>query len=151
MKASIEQLRKDIADAKSRQLEASKDVKRIEKDIKDFSNNKDSKLAELQSSLDMLKKTQCKDSISVKTLQKDLQAARLDSEQSGGDLEAAGDQLAEARSTLKLQEDEIKALQKEHATVKVCVVTTNLQVGSNIGFRTLMTSHKHTWMMSEQS
>ncbi|MCJ1254339.1 Structural maintenance of chromosomes protein 2 [Lignoscripta atroalba] len=118
MKASIEQLRKDIADAKSRQLEASKDVKRIEKDIKDFSNNKDSKLAELQSSLDMLKKTQCKDSISVKTLQKDLQAARLDSEQSGGDLEAAGDQLAEARSTLKLQEDEIKALQKEHATVK---------------------------------
>ena len=48
MKASIVQLKKDIADAKARQDDALKDIKRIERDIKDFDNNKDSKLAELQ-------------------------------------------------------------------------------------------------------
>ena len=119
MKASIEQLRKDIADAKSRNTEASKDLKRIERDINDFSTNKDSKLAELQSSLDTLKKSQTKSSISIKTLQKDLQAARLESEQSGADLGAAQDQLVEAESTLKAQNDEIGILQEEQAKVKV--------------------------------
>ena len=48
MKANVLQLKKDITDAKARQDEASKDVKRIERDMKDFDNNKDSKLAELQ-------------------------------------------------------------------------------------------------------
>jgi structural maintenance of chromosome 2 len=51
MKANIIQLKKDITDAKVRQDEASKDVKRIERDMKDFDNNKDSKLAELQVSI----------------------------------------------------------------------------------------------------
>ena len=48
MKASIVQLKQDIADAKSRQEVASKDIKRVEKDIRDFDSNKDSKLAELE-------------------------------------------------------------------------------------------------------
>lgn len=119
MKANIEQLKKDIADAKTRHSEATKDIKRIEKDMNDFSNNKDSKLAELQSSLDTLKKSQSKNSTAVKTLQKELQAARLESEQSGGDLAAAQEQLVEVESTLKAQADEIEALQKDQAQVKV--------------------------------
>ena len=119
MKSSIEQSKKDITEAKSRQLEASKDAKRFEKDISDFSNNKDSKLAELQSSLDILKKAQGKASVSVKTLQKDLQAARLESEQCGSDLGAIQDQLLEVENTLRTQEDEISALLQEQAEIKV--------------------------------
>ena len=46
MKEQIEQLKKDIADAKTRHAEAQKDIKRIEKDMKEFDNNKDDKLAE---------------------------------------------------------------------------------------------------------
>ncbi|SLM34545.1 condensin subunit, partial [Lasallia pustulata] len=118
MKANIEQLKKDITEAKTRHSEASKDIKRIEKDMNDFSNNKDSKLAELQSSLDVLKKSQAKNSLAVKTLQKELQAARLESEQSGGDLAAAQEQLVEVESTLKAQADEMSALQKEQAHLK---------------------------------
>ncbi|MCJ1485015.1 Structural maintenance of chromosomes protein 2 [Schaereria dolodes] len=118
MKSSIEQSKKDITEAKSRQLEASKDAKRFEKDISDFSNNKDSKLAELQSSLDILKKAQGKASVSVKTLQKDLQAARLESEQCGSDLGAIQDQLLEVENTLRTQEDEISALLQEQAEIK---------------------------------
>ena len=119
MKANIEQLKKDIADAKTRHSEATKDIKRIEKDMNDFSHNKDSKLAELQSSLDILKKSQAKNSSAVKTLQKELQAARLESEQSGGDLTAAQEQLVEVESTLRAQADEIETLQKEQSQVKV--------------------------------
>ena len=48
MKESIIQLKKDIVDAKARQDEAAKDIKRIERDMKDFDSNKDGKLAELQ-------------------------------------------------------------------------------------------------------
>lgn len=122
MKANITQLKSDIADAKTKHAEATKDTKRIEKDIKDFSSNKDSKLAELESSLEALKKGQAKNSVAVKTLQKDLQEARLESEQSGGDLAAAQEQMAEVESTLKAQEEEIDALLKEQAEIKVCTI-----------------------------
>ena len=119
MKANIEQLKKDITEAKARQTEASKEIQRTEKDISDFSNNKDDKLAELQSSLTTLKKAQTKNSISVKTLQKELQSARLEAEQAGGDLAAAQEQLLEVEATLKAQEAEIQDLQREQKQAKV--------------------------------
>ncbi|KAL8926596.1 MAG: hypothetical protein Q9172_001724 [Xanthocarpia lactea] len=118
MRANIEQLKKDIADAKIRQTEALKDIRRIENDMNDFSNNKDSKLAELQGTLTSLKKTQTKNSISVKTQQKELQSARLEAEQSGADLGAAQDQLTEIDETLKVQVTEVNELKKEQAQAK---------------------------------
>ena len=121
MKASIQQLKQDIADAKARQTEASKDIKRIEKDMKDFDNNKDNKLAELQSALNTLKKSQIKNSICVKNLQKELQSSRLEAEQAGADLSAAQEQLAEVDSTLKAQEAEVEGLQKQQIQAKVSV------------------------------
>lgn len=48
MKTTIQQLKSDILEAKARQAQATKDVKQIERDMNDFNNNKDSKLAELQ-------------------------------------------------------------------------------------------------------
>ncbi|GAD93841.1 hypothetical protein AN5899.2 [Paecilomyces variotii No. 5] len=118
MKANIEQLHKDIADAKTRQTEATKDIKRIEKDMSEFNNNKDSKLAQLQSSLDALKKSLNKNSISVKTLQKELQASRLDSEQAGSDLSAAEEQLSESDAALKAQLEEVESLKREQSRIK---------------------------------
>ena len=123
MKVNIEQLKRDTADAKARQTEASKDIKRIEKDMKDFDHNKDDKLAELQSSVDILRKQQTKKSVSVKTLQKELQSGRLEAEQAGADLGAAQDQLVEVNATLEAQEAEIQALQREKTQVKVSANT----------------------------
>jgi structural maintenance of chromosome 2 len=128
MKANVEQLKQDIADAKARQSEASKDIKRVEKDMSEFSSNKDSKLAELQSSLDVLKKSLNKNSISVKTLQKELQASRLESEQAGSDLSAGEEQLAEADSTLKAQTEEVEALKQEQTRTKVSVINSRNQI-----------------------
>lgn len=126
MKANIEQFKKDIADAKARQTEASKDIKRIEKDMSEFSNNKDSKLAELQASLEKLKKSLSKNSASVKELQKELQTSRIDSEQVGSDLLAAEEQLAESDNTLKAQVEEIDSMKREQARLKVPEVQTSI-------------------------
>lgn len=121
MRANIEQLKKDIADAKTRQAEANKDIKRIEKDMSEFSDNKDSKLAELQSSLNSLKKNLSKNSASVKELQKELQSSRLDSEQVGSDLSAAEEQSTESETTLKAQVEEIDSLKREQTRLKVVI------------------------------
>ena len=118
MKASIEQLKKDIAEAKTRHAEASKEVKRIEKDMKDFDNNRDGKLTELQSSISTLRKDQSKNSVSVKTLQKELQSARLEAEQSTSDQSAAQDQLDEVSTTLHAQETDLHSLQTEQTRLK---------------------------------
>ncbi|KAG9248473.1 hypothetical protein BJ878DRAFT_398575, partial [Calycina marina] len=118
MKGSIVQLKADLVDAKNRQDEASKDIKSIEKDMKEFDNNKDGKLIELQSSLDTLRKSLTKNSASVKVLQKELQGARLDSEQVGGDLSAAQEQLQDAEQTLKAQGEELASLISEQDQVK---------------------------------
>ena len=118
MKASIVQLKADLSDAKIRQDEANKDIKRIEKDMKEFNSNKDGKLVELQSSLDTLRKALTKNSASVKVLQKELQGARLDSEQVGGDLSAAQEQLQDAEQTLKAQGEELTSLISEQSQVK---------------------------------
>ena len=118
MKASIVQLKAELVEAKKRQDEAHKDIKRIEKDMKEFDSNKDGKLIELQSSLDTLRKALTKNSASVKVLQKELQGARLDSEQVGGDLSAAQEQLQDAEQTLKAQGEELASLVAEHSQVK---------------------------------
>ena len=122
MKEQIVQLKRDMAEAKGRQAEAAKDIFRIEKDMQEFSSNKDSKLAELQKSLEALKKGLTKNSIAVKTLQKEVQDSRLDSEQAGSDLSAAEEQLAEMETNLESQKDELNDLQKEQAKAQVCRV-----------------------------
>lgn len=48
MKTNIQQLKRDIIDARTRQDQARADVKRIENDMNEFKNNKGGKLAELQ-------------------------------------------------------------------------------------------------------
>lgn len=119
MRANIEQLKKDITNAKARHSEATKDIKRIEKDMSEFNDNKDSKLAELQASVDSLKKNLSKNSNAVKTLQKELQSSRLESEQVGSDLSAAEEQSAEVENTLKVQIEEIESMKREQARIKV--------------------------------
>ncbi|KAL5388122.1 hypothetical protein DPSP01_003113 [Paraphaeosphaeria sporulosa] len=118
MKKSIGQLKDDIKAAKSRQDEASKDIKRVEKDMKEFNSNKGSKLAELQSSLDKLKKALAKNSASLKPLQAENREAKVVVDHIAGDLAAAKEQLEEAQTTLSSSQEEIDALVAEQARVK---------------------------------
>lgn len=113
MKQTISQLQSDIQEAKKRHAEATADAKRIEKDMKDFDNNKDGKLIELQTSLDKLRASLEKRRASVKDLQKELQNSQLDSEQVSGDLAAAREQLQEIDQAIKAQQDEIAETSKQ--------------------------------------
>lgn len=118
MKESIAQLKIDIPEAKKRHAEATADVKRIEKDMSDFDNNKDAKLVELQKALDKLRDTLAKNAGSVKAMQKEVQAAQLDSEQVGADLSGAREQLQEVELSITAQRQEIEGLVKEQAGVQ---------------------------------
>ena len=118
MKSTILQLKEDMVTAKARQEEANKEARRIEKDMKDFSNNKDSKLAELQSSLDKLKKALAKGNASIKPLQQEMRDAMLEAEQCGGDLAATQEQLHDIGVTVTTQQGEINSLIAEQARVK---------------------------------
>ncbi|KAI0478885.1 P-loop containing nucleoside triphosphate hydrolase protein [Xylariaceae sp. FL0804] len=86
--------------------------------MKDFENNKDSKLIELQNSLDKLRATLAKNSGNVKSLQKELQSAQLDSEQVSGDLAAAREQLQEVEVAIKSQEEEIQDLIRKQSKLQ---------------------------------
>lgn len=119
MKATLAQLKNDMVEAKKKQDEAAKDVKRIEKDMKDFDNNKDGKLVELQKQLDSLRKMVSKHSVSVKTLQKELQGASVDAEQVATDLSAAQEQLQEVQQTLKTQEEDVSKIECEQKLLQV--------------------------------
>ncbi|KAG9784779.1 putative nuclear condensin complex subunit Smc2, partial [Aureobasidium melanogenum] len=117
-KAGIVELKQSIVEAKTRQNEAAKEVKRIERDMHDFNNNKDSKLVELQTALDKLKKSLSKNSASIKPLQQEVRDAMLEAEQCGSDLAAAQEQFQDAEVNLKTQQEELKSLMTEGQAVK---------------------------------
>lgn len=118
MKSGIIELENDIKEAKVKQTEATADVKRIEKDMKDFDNNKDAKLVELQKSLDKLRSGLQKNSNNVKALQKELQGAQLDLEQVKSELSTARDQVGEAEVAIKTQDKGIQDLKKQQAQLQ---------------------------------
>ena len=110
MKTTVVQLKNDIKNAKAREADATATAKQIEKDMADFGKNKDSKLKELEKSLADLKKSLSKTSASVKAMQKELQEARLESEQASSDLTAAEEQLNEIQANIESQEAEIATI-----------------------------------------
>jgi structural maintenance of chromosome 2 len=118
MRTTIVQLKEDIKSAKVRQDEAAKEVKRIERDMSEFNKNKGSKLAELRTSLDKLKKALTKSNASIKPIQQELRDAMLEAEQCGGDLSTAQEQLQDCEVTLGAQKQEIDELVAEKKRVK---------------------------------
>lgn len=119
MKKKIAQLKEAIKVAKVRQDEANKEVKRIERDMAEFSNNKGSKLAELQTSLEELKETFSKNSGLLRPLQADMNEAKVELEQCSSDLASSQEQFEEVQATLKAQQEELDKLLEEQAQAKV--------------------------------
>ena len=118
MKTQIIQLKQSIAEAKSKHDEASKEAKRVEKDMVDFDNNRDSKLTELQSALDKLKKQLSKNSAAIRPLQQEVRDAMVEAEQCGSDLSAAQESLEDAEVNMKAAREEMAGLEAEWKTVK---------------------------------
>lgn len=115
MKTTITALKKVIADATARKKEAEQDVKRIEKDMKDFSSNKGAKLDQLQSEVEALKKALAKTQGAIKPLQQEVREAGIEAEQSGSDLASAQEELHDAEVTLQGNQEELQRHQSEQA------------------------------------
>ncbi|KAK6331070.1 Structural maintenance of chromosomes protein 2 [Orbilia javanica] len=117
-KGTIETLKFDIENYKKAEIDAIKEIKRIEKDMRDFTKNKDGKLAELQKSVAAAKLELSGKMEQMKALQKEYQSARLEMEQAGGDLSAAREQLEEVNLGLSSQQLELNNLVEEQANIK---------------------------------
>ena len=118
MKETISALKENIQDAKKRQTEAEQEVKRIEKDMRDFSSNKSGKLDQLQKDLDKMKKALVKAKGTIKPLQQEMRDASIDAEQTGSDLSAAQEELADSETTLKAHREEMQSLETEQKEAK---------------------------------
>ena len=118
MKETIAALKDNIQTAKTRQTEANAEVKRVEKDMKDFSSNKGAKLEQLQTELDKLKKALTKTQGSIKPLQQEVRDASIEAEQTGSDLSTAQEELHDAETTLKGQQEELSLDESEQKQIR---------------------------------
>lgn len=118
MRQAILDLQGSIADGQAKQEQARVEVKKIEKDMKEFKSDKNGKLAAIQKEVDKIRTAMESRSESLKSLQKGYQLAKADMEQLHEDLKSSKDHEAELRSSVTAQELELKSLQKTHGDVK---------------------------------
>jgi structural maintenance of chromosome 2 len=118
MKENIISLKSTIEDAKKRQVDAQSEVKRVEKDMKDFSTNKGAKLEQLQADLNKLKKALSKAESTIKPLAQQLREANIDAEQASSDLATAQEELQESEVAVQSGRDELDSHQTELRAVQ---------------------------------
>ncbi|WVQ94975.1 hypothetical protein IAU59_002067 [Kwoniella sp. CBS 9459] len=119
--AEVEAARKTVTDlkevmvqAKEKQKAAQADCKRLEKEMADFKNNRDSKLNEIKADIANKKKELGKKTTQVKTRQKEVQTAELELQQLESDLEAAESEVEEALAAQEKSKSEHAALQASY-------------------------------------
>ncbi|KAF5347709.1 hypothetical protein D9756_010324 [Leucocoprinus leucothites] len=118
---NIQELKDAVQTAKDKQENAKAECTKLEKDMKEFKNNKDGKIDELKKEIAKKKAVLQKHSVVVKTQQKEHQTATLELEQQQKDLDDEKSKLQDARahvSNLKKElvrmSDEVTAMQARH-------------------------------------
>ncbi|OXG15252.1 nuclear condensin complex protein [Cryptococcus neoformans Tu401-1] len=109
---SLADLKEVVNQAKEKQKQASADCKRLEKEMADFKNNKDSKLNEIKANITSKKKELGKKTLQVKTRQKAIQTAEFELQQLESDLESAKAEVEEAIAAQAKTKAEHNALQE---------------------------------------
>ncbi|KTW30007.1 condensin subunit SMC2 [Pneumocystis jirovecii RU7] len=118
LESNIELYKNNIVEVKLKQEQYKKDIKEIEKDMEEFKNNKDSKLLQLQKTVEKLKVIVEKQSGNVKLKYKEYQSLKLEIEQLEGDLINIQKQLKDNSSSISSQVSEISILKREQTQVK---------------------------------
>lgn len=124
LRAGIQELEMVLQAARDKQAAADQEIKRLEKDMNEFKNNKEGKIDELKASIKKQKTALQKQAVGAKTAQKTVQTAKLEFEQMEKDIAAQEEALDEARASvdvlrkeLEVQKRELKKQETKHAEV----------------------------------
>ncbi|TBU44815.1 condensin complex subunit SMC2 [Dichomitus squalens] len=116
-KQAIADLQAAIQTAQAKQKEAKAEIKKLEKDMADFKNNKEGKIDELKKEVGKHKSDLQKHTAQMKIQQKEVQTAGLELEQLESDITLSEAQIQEARDAVqrvRKELDKLKADLKHH-------------------------------------
>ncbi|KAF8706721.1 Structural maintenance of chromosomes protein, partial [Rhizoctonia solani] len=118
LKRTIMQLESTITGAKERKQEAQAEAAKLEKDMKEFGGNKESKLKELKADIVKKRSDLAKKTAHVKDLQKEVQVAQLELEQMDADIEKATEEVEVAQTAVKESQEQIRELKGKRDKVE---------------------------------
>jgi structural maintenance of chromosome 2 len=119
---TIEEARQTITSATERQQIATRKCSQIEKDMKEYADHRESKLASIRNQISLLKKSLDDSSKAYNVFQKELQVLGCEIETFEKDLVKVREQLVQAEEVRVGHVQELEALEKELAGVQVGVV-----------------------------
>ncbi|GHJ85021.1 hypothetical protein NliqN6_1423 [Naganishia liquefaciens] len=114
-KEELVKLRETIEESKAKQKQSVAECKRLEKEMADFKNNKDSKLKQIKADIADRKKAIAKQTGNIKSRQKEFQTAELEIEQLESDIKTAHAEVKDAKASHKRVEIELNTMQDELA------------------------------------
>lgn len=117
---TIEEARATIQSSTERQQVAQRKCAQIEKDMKEYADHRESKLASIRNQISLLKKSLDDSSKAYNVFQKQLQVLGCEIETFEKDLVKVREQLAQAEGVRVGHVQELEALEKELAGVQVC-------------------------------
>ncbi|CAO1635759.1 unnamed protein product [Sympodiomycopsis kandeliae] len=110
---SIAELNETIASAKEKQKGCAAEIKRLEKEMSEFENNKDSKIDELKAQVKKMKASIQKQSVNVKSQQNEVRTLELELEGADKEISEAEETLEESRRSAQGLEDDLAQLRQD--------------------------------------
>ena len=108
LKNSLDETNKAAKAAKEKEGQARKDVKKLEREMEEFKNDRGGKLDELKADVAKRRKDVQKKSTSIKSRAKEVQTAQLELEQLGIDRDNVKDELHQSTETLQNLQNELE-------------------------------------------